>query len=327
MHGFRALRAVRAGFFTLLSLRLGSALCGAGTVTYNYVGNKFTGFTTAPSPWTTSNSVAGSFTTSSPLGANLALLNVTGTVSSFSFTDGSVNTITSSANSGSFFLFSTDSLGNITSWDVRAFLGSPPNNVAVFTCNGSTVFNGCTNFPIDESYQHNGAATGYNQSNPGRWTATLNSFQGGPSSAPVFLVSGPPVAAVTGTIGGSASVDYYSFLWSGGAFSATASLTGASAGASYLFSAGVAGTCSSAGTAKLNAGDSFASTIAIANLAPGQYCIGIDANSLIDPAFTLTFNTPVSGLQTPEPSGLVMLSVGLGMLGVRRFRKCRRKDS
>jgi hypothetical protein len=155
---------------------------------------------------------------------------------------------------------------------------------------------------------------------------TLINFQGGSSSTPVLLPSGEPVAEVTGTIGGLGSQDYYTFLWAGGAFSATGGITGANAGASYLFSEGVAGSCSSGGTSTLNSGDSFASTISIANLAPGQYCIGIDANNSNDPAFALTFNTPVEGV-APEPSGFVLLATGLAAIGVLRLKSMCREDS
>ena len=110
----------------------------------------------------------------------------------------------------------------------------------------------------------------------------------------------------------------------GGAFSATASVTGANVGASYLFSEGVAGTCSSGGTATLNGSDSFSSTIAIANLAAGQYCIGVDANNANDPAFALTFNTPVSGV--PEPSAFALLAVGFGMISVLRLKRSRERS-
>ena len=109
-----------------------------------------------------------------------------------------------------------------------------------------------------------------------------------------------------------------------GAFSATASMTGASAGASYVFSEGVTGSCSSGGSQTLDSGDIFTGTIAIANLVPGQYCIGIDANSASDPAFALTFNTPVDGA-TPEPSTVVLLSAGLGVVCVLRLTKRTRK--
>ena len=155
---------------------------------------------------------------------------------------------------------------------------------------------------------------------------TLNNFQGGSSSTPVFLPSGDLVGQVTGSIGGLGSQDYYSFFWSGGDFSATASITGAPGAASYLFSEG--GDCNSGGTAMLDGSDGFTNTIGIANLAAGQYCIGINANSVNDPAFALTFNTPVTGpAPVPEPSGFVLLSIGFGMIGALRLRKRGREYS
>ena len=156
---------------------------------------------------------------------------------------------------------------------------------------------------------------------------TLNNFQGGSSSTPIFLPDGHLVAEVTGAIGGLGSQDYYSFYWAGGDFSATASITGApGAGSSYLFSEGVAGSCSSGGTATLNGSDSFTSTIGIANLAAGQYCIGLDANNINDPGFVLAFTTPVTG-QTPEPSGFVLLSTGLGMISALRLRRNKKRSA
>jgi hypothetical protein len=124
--------------------------------------------------------------------------------------------------------------------------------------------------------------------------AALIGFQGGTSVAAPVL-PGAIVAVVTGSISGQGSESYYSFQWSGGAFSATASVTGASNTASYLFSEGPTGSCNS-GSMTLNSGDSFTSTISVPNLTPGQYCIGIDATNSNDPAFTLTFNTPVQGV-------------------------------
>jgi hypothetical protein len=124
--------------------------------------------------------------------------------------------------------------------------------------------------------------------------AAVLGFQGGTSAAPAVL-PGSIVAVVTGSISGQGSQNYYSFQWSGGAFSATASITGASNSASYLFSVGTTGSCNSANIA-LASGNSFTGSIPLPNLAPGQYCIGIDADNSNDPAFTLTFNTPVQGV-------------------------------
>jgi len=147
----------------------------------------------------------------------------------------------------------------------------------------------------------------------------LLNFQGGLSSAPVLLPAGQLVGEVTGSIGESEPQDYCSFYWSGGPFSATASINGAPNGASYLFSEGGAGSCSSGASATLNRGDSFTGTIG-ADLASGQYCIGISANELDDPNFVLTFNTPGTD-EAPEPSGFVLLSIGLGMAGALRLRE------
>lgn len=161
----------------------------------------------------------------------------------------------------------------------------------------------------------------------GTTSVTLSNFPGGSSSTPVSLCPASfltlvgycePVGVVTGTIGGLGSQDYYSFLWGGGAFSATTSITGAQSGASYLFSEGGAGSCNLLAAATLNSSDTFTSTISMPSLAPGLYCIGIDATSPNDPPFSLTFNTPVVGAQTPEPSVLVLLSIGFGMIGAWR---------
>jgi hypothetical protein len=150
------------------------------------------------------------------------------------------------------------------------------------------------------------------------------SLQGGSSAAPVPLPAGFEVAGLTGTIGGGLE-DYYLFSWAGGAFSATASVTGApNPSASYLFSLGTAGNCNSS-TAILDSGNGFASTIGVSSLAAGTYCVGLDANNPNDPMFGLTFNTPVSGTATPEPSGAVYLLTGLGLaLASKMFKRQRR---
>jgi hypothetical protein len=153
-------------------------------------------------------------------------------------------------------------------------------------------------------------------------TQTLTGDQGGTTSAPVYLVGGAPIGEITGTISGVGAEDYYWFGWGGGVFAATASITGASGGASYLFSAGVAGACNSIGSGTLNSGDSFSDAISAGNLPAGQYCIGLDANSASDPNFSLAFNTPVSG--TPEPSTFVLLSAGLAVItATRRARRAK----
>ena len=156
----------------------------------------------------------------------------------------------------------------------------------------------------------------------------LNDEQGGPPAAPTSLNSPGLIAEITGSLTAEAQQDYYDFQWLSGAFSVTASVPDAATGASYAFSVGVDGTCTSAGTATLDGTDSFTGTITVANLAAGQYCIGISTNSTMDPAFALVFNTPVTSASgpssVPEPSSLVLLSIGLlsmsGRLLTRRGR-------
>jgi hypothetical protein len=145
----------------------------------------------------------------------------------------------------------------------------------------------------------------------------VTGLPGGTTGLPAFLVSGP-VGEINGTISGQGDAEYYAFNWAGGGFNASASIVGASAGASYLFSEGVFGGCNST-SATLNSGDGFASTISVPNLAPGQYCIGLDANSPNDPAFSIIFNTPVEGV--PEPTTYWLLAVGIATIGVRLLTK------
>ena len=149
---------------------------------------------------------------------------------------------------------------------------------------------------------------------------SIISLPGGSGSSPVLLTA-PVVGQVTGTIGGLGSEDYYTFYWPGGAFSATASIAGASGGASYLFSEGASIDGCNSATATLNSGDSFTSTIAITNLAPGSYCIGIDANNSNDPSFAITFNTPVDGAViqpqiTNVTNGASNITAGLPNAGI-----------
>jgi uncharacterized protein (TIGR03437 family) len=143
----------------------------AGFTTYTYSGNPFT---SVQPPFTITNAVRGSFTAPT-LANNLVAVDITSQVTAFSFTDGSVNTI-STANGETRFVVSTDSSGKIVSWDITLVLGSPPANVALFTCNGiTTYFNSCPSGPSDESYEQNGLIDGSNSSNPGTWTAGQSS--------------------------------------------------------------------------------------------------------------------------------------------------------
>ena len=138
-------------------------------------------------------------------------------------------------------------------------------------------------------------------------------LQGGTTSSPVFLI-GAQTSEVTGTISGLGAEDYYSFYWGGGAFSVTASVTGAASGGSYIFSAGAASACNSIGSQTLNSGDGFSNTISDAEMPAGEYCIGLDANSANDPNFSLTFSGPVG--ETPEPGTFMLLLGGFVTMAI-----------
>jgi hypothetical protein len=316
-----------------------AALCTAAfadTVTYNYTGNTFSvcdGLTSlnqnCPANSFIDRNLA-SLTFNAPLGANLSSVNeaaspsltawtmrdALGDTPSFSSTDANAATELTALS------LSTNGSGALTGWIMSAetsgFTFSPYLAGGAYYGISNPTFIGGSGFPNadDLVFGGNGGnrnvpGGGYNLSNglTGTWTETLNGFQGGTTSAPVFLLGGSPVAAVTGSIGGQGAEEYYGFYWGGGAFSATAAVTGASDAASYLFTVGSAGSfCSGGASRNLNSSDAFSGTIATA-MPAGQYCIGLDANSLADPGFALTFNTPVSG--TPEPGYTAILLVGL----------------
>lgn len=312
---------------TLLIAVMCSAACG-GSITYDYTGNPFTTCQFGPCPaGILSDEIVASVTFTAPLPANQRLTNFLSSPSLTGWTFGDLggNQLYSSTdpdasselevNGVPGLYLATNSSGAIS----ESYINATAGGLLVLDDPAST-----SNGTVFADIINDGGVWAAYNSVPGQWTQTLNGFQGGTTSAPVLLLGGSPVAGLTGTIGGQGSEDYYQFYWGGGAFSATASITGASSTASYLFSDGPSYgiSCSVGPSLTLNSGDSFTGTLASANLAPGQYCIGIDANSANDPNFSLTFNTPVSG--APEPSGFILLSAGLGMIGVlRRARRSR----
>jgi hypothetical protein len=324
-----------------------AVMCSAGafggSITYNYTGTPFNDCTygTCPSNYT-SDYIVASATFAAPLVANLPLTNLTSSLTGWTIGDALGNFSYSSTTTPTYltgypsqsaapFAVSTNGSGGIVAYDMLAFPaevlgltgkseGGILNPGATASCpSGSCTYTGF----VEINW---GLASEWDAISfiPGTWTETLNGDQGGTTSAPVYLIGGSPVASLSGTISGIGAEDYYTFYWGGGAFSATATVTGASSGASYVFSAGVSGSCNSVGNETLNSGDGFSDAISAGNLAAGSYCIGINANSANDPNFSLTFNTPVSA--APEPSAFVLLSAGLGMIGVLRAKRGRQNS-
>lgn len=112
-------------FPTWVALLLGLACLGSAKaradVTYTYTGNPFT---YAEYPFTTSQSVTGSFVLSQPLADSLSFATITPL--SFIFIDGEQSIASTNAYQGTFSV-STDSAGVIDAWNIS--LASQPSSV------------------------------------------------------------------------------------------------------------------------------------------------------------------------------------------------------
>jgi len=325
------------------------AVCTAASgdsITYTYTGNAFNDCNGAalviencPVNSFSDHNIA-SLTFSAPLGGNLSSASPTPTAwtigDALGLTPSFASTDATAATELKALSLSTNSGGALTGWvmtgETTGFTFSPYLAQGAYITINNPTFIGGSGFPTADVLVYGGNGDDPNVSGggwsignglTGTWTETLNGLQGGTTAAPVFFF-GSPVAGVSGTISGQGAEEYYGFYWPGGAFSASASITGASGSASYLFTEGAVGTCMGVASQTLNSGDSFSGTIS-GSLVPGVYCIGLDANSASDPNFSLTFTTPVNGV--PEPSGFVLLSVGVGMIVVLRCARRSRLDS
>ena len=91
-------------------------------VTYSYTGNDFT---SATSPYTTSDSVTGSITLTSALADNISSFSFepAASIVSFSFSDGQQTITNANATTGQ-FAFETNSSGDIIGWELTVDIGS-----------------------------------------------------------------------------------------------------------------------------------------------------------------------------------------------------------
>ena len=152
-------------------------------------------------------------------------------------------------------------------------------------------------------------------------SGAITGFQGGSSLSPVLLPSGVPVAEIAGTIGGLGSEDYYTFSV-GWRRIQRYGINNRRSGRQRLVFIFRCEQLQRGRRGQSGQQRRFYSDVQ-ADLAPGQYCIGINSDNANDPAFELTFTTPVD-VATPEPSGFVLFSAGLGMIGILRFAaRCR----
>jgi hypothetical protein len=266
-----------------------------------------------PSSFYASDYEIAALTLSAPLAPNLTNANLAASPNLISWTIGDalglVSFSSTDANASAELQdlsLSTDGSGSIANWTLAAqsapFENGQPGNAYIYVQSPALVNQ--QDFLVADALSYNGGSApggaGYNLGNAvtGSWTETLRGDQGGTTSAPVSLLSGSPVAQVSGTISGQGAEEYYEFYWDGGAFNATAYITGASNSASGLFTEGSAGTCTGGASKTLSdAGPlSFMGTIAIASLPPGEYCIGVNANNSNDASFALSFNPPLSAV-------------------------------
>ena len=158
--------------------------CADGATTYSYTGNDFTSVTF---PYTTSDSVTGSFTLAAPLADNLTSF-TTVTPQSFSFSDGveGETTTNTSPGVGSEFAFETDATGAITKWEVVVDINSV-SNFSISTLNAPGVSG-----VFDQGQHGGGTESGGNTNSPGTWAAVPEA-----STCSMVLVGLTLVAAIT----------------------------------------------------------------------------------------------------------------------------------
>ena len=319
--------------FWLIAALLSASAFG-GSITYNYTGHNFftCSFGTCPANFR-SDYITASVTLNNPLGLNQPLTNYLAagnTQNLLSWTLGDhLGLFAFSSNDAN----SSNELNDVlTGENTLALATNGAGNISVYLMDGpvggiigppivnppgappGTVIADFVEIQLNQPSEWDAyASTG------GTWTQSLNGFPGGTNSAPVFFILGSPVSGVSGSIAGAGSQDYYGFYWQGGAFNASETVTGAALDAGYLFSLGTPANCRGLDSQNLNVGDNFTSTISIANLSAGTYCIGIEADNAADPNYAITFNTPVN--TTPEPCTCVLLTSGLGLIALLRRRR------
>jgi len=159
--------------------------------------------------------------------------------------------------------------------------------------------------------------------------ADLGDLQGGSIQNPLVLPEGV-IGVVSGSIGGeNPPNNFYQFDWDAGdgaaLFQASVKLTDADPDDTFDFELFQLGDATPLEDLVLTDANAFTQTMSL-DLEAGTYVIGLKASALIDPEYTITFNTPVTGtasVDAPEPSSLALLAGAL--IAVSSFAKRRKR--
>lgn len=171
----------------------------------------------------------------------------------------------------------------------------------------------CTGGPLCGGHEIGNYTFGLFSTAPGPAVPqTLVNFEGGTQDAPVPLPRTiDQVGAVSGTIGGAPDVDFYKFVWNGGQFAATATLTGAAPSDEFTFKLIDFASGSVLDRLTLDqASNNFNGTLS-RDLAAGVYEIGLISGASADPAFTISFDSSGMTPAVPEPAHWALLLCGL----------------
>jgi len=126
---------------------------------------------------------------------------------------------------------------------------------------------------------------------------------------PQLITSPIPVGSITGTIGGSDMFDVFGFFFGGGDFFASIGSTVDLV--LSLFKANLDVVVPETGTGSMS----------VTALGAGNYLLKVSTDFGVDPPFTITFNTPVSASQIPEPATLALFGLGLAGFGFLRRKR------
>ena len=149
------------GAALVLGLSCLGSIAARADVIYTYTGNDFT---SAISPYTTSDSITGYFVVATPLAANLSLGPITPI--SFSFSDG-VDTLTNANTTSQTFYVATSPSGSLSNWGIAVATAASTEGIEI--CNSAI----CTPSQFDNGWTDNEASSAVNRSDPGSWQSSV----------------------------------------------------------------------------------------------------------------------------------------------------------